>query len=365
MLRRTNRPANESTYLLGAQDDDEAIERYLVLRGQVESTRRAYARILGQLRIWCAENDMVSFRELLSTHASQFQSDLAKCKVRTPHVLAREIESGAGENRLGMSLTTVDYCIGVVRTFFDNLLRAGYVTSNPFFELADLSSEEPVKAVGPKLRGLDEPLIAELLATVETLPRHTQRHLGIYHQARWVLCLATLGGMSAGDMSRASLGSFEFRSNNWYLVPHHYSNAQSFRSSQSAMISEQLVCELRIYCQWLSQELANNGADPMNSLDERLALPMVSAVGNVGLAVNEFRLRKVLRHTIDRAVARLQQAGQGQKAALIESYRRRTGPPLGGELPGPSEKQVDAMDFQRFYAGHIDCPRGPDYVGGT
>lgn len=363
MPRRTSRTVDERNYLSGSQDDAEAIERYLVLRGQAERTRQAYAQILGRLQIWCTSNAMASFCELLPTHACQFQSDLAQGQVPTRHASARAFENGSGENRLGMSLGTVDQYIGVVRTFFDNLLRAGYLTSNPFHELPDLSLEKAIKPLRPKLRGVDEPLIAELLSTVEMLPRHSPRYMDIYHQTRWVLCLTTMGGMNTRDIAGASLGNFVFRSNSWYLVPNHRLNVQSFMTSQSVMLGEQLLCELRTYCEWLRQGLANDAVDLMSSLEERLALPMVSAVGNLGIAVNEGRMHVALRHIIDRTVARLEEAGQSQRAEFIARlYQRRTGPRHAAISPGLLGSQVDATALQRFYTGHVDCPSGPEYV---
>lgn len=357
MPRRTSRTVDERNYLSGAQDDAEAIERYLVLRGQVERTRQAYSQILGRLQIWCTANAMASFCELLPTHACQFQSDLAQGQVPTRHASTRASENGAGEHRLGMSLGTVDHYIGVVRTFFDNLLRAGYLTSNPFHELADLSLGEAIKPPRPKLRGVDEPSIAELLSTVEMLPRHSLRYVGIYHQTRWVLCLTTMGGMNTRDIAGASLGNFVFRSNSWYLVPNHSS------IGQSVMLGEEFLCELRTYCEWLRQGLANDAVDLMSSLEERLALPMVSTVGNVGIAVNEGRMHVALRHLIDRTVARLEGAGQGQRAeSIARLYQRRTGPRHAAISPGLLGSQVDATALQRFYTGHVDCPSGPEGV---
>ena len=83
--------------------------------------------------------------ELSVAQADQFQADLAAGDA--PTVAMNGGEQG-GEKRGGVLIAlsdkTVDHYVGIVKTFMDYLLRAGYLRSNPFFAVEGLSYRGPL-----------------------------------------------------------------------------------------------------------------------------------------------------------------------------------------------------------------------------
>ena len=344
--------------LIGVRNDAEAIQHYLERHAQAAKTSEKYEDVLHRFGKWCEMRGIGSMGELSVAQAYQFQADLAAGDA--PSVARNEGEQGGGKRGgvlIALSEETVDHYVGIVKTFMDYLLRAGYLRSNPFFAVEGLSGAKRSRRPRLKVRTLDDATATELFEAVETFPRHGPRFLGAYHQARWVLSLSVRAGLSAREIAEGSMDHFHCSQNEWSLVVH-----APGADSKLVSVSPALLDDLLVYRSWMrsASQLWKLAALPHQPGDVS-QLPLVGLLAAPHQSVEYRRVVRVIAEIVSRTVKRLERDGRQQSAndAALLSLRRSRATQSQTAKTRPQRLSPTALGA---YVGHADMPPGPKYL---
>lgn len=103
-----------------------------------------------------------------------------------------------------LSPTSQRQAIVILNTLFSWLVNAGYLAGNPL----SLSRQRQRKAKPRITRFLDEELWTEVKATIEVMPRETERERAHYFRVRWLFSLLYLCGLRISEVTGNTMGSF-------------------------------------------------------------------------------------------------------------------------------------------------------------
>jgi site-specific recombinase XerD len=114
--------------------------------------------------------------------------------------------------------TSQRQAIIILNTMFSWLVNAGYLAGNPL----SLSRQRQRKAKPRITRFLDDELWLEVKATIETMPRESDREREHFHRVRWLFSLLYICGLRISEVIENSMGSFFCRRNSegeerWWL----------------------------------------------------------------------------------------------------------------------------------------------------
>lgn len=100
--------------------------------------------------------------------------------------------------------TSQRQAIIILNTMFSWLVNAGYLAGNPL----SLSRQRQRKAKPRITRFLDENLWLEVKATVESMPRETDREREHYFRGRWLFSLLYICGLRITEVTENTMGAF-------------------------------------------------------------------------------------------------------------------------------------------------------------
>ena len=100
--------------------------------------------------------------------------------------------------------TSQRQAIIILNTMFSWLVNAGYLAGNPL----SLSRQRQRKAKPRITRFLDDELWLEVKATIETMPRETDREREHFHRVRWLFSLLYICGLRISEVIENTMGSF-------------------------------------------------------------------------------------------------------------------------------------------------------------
>lgn len=103
-----------------------------------------------------------------------------------------------------LSPTSQRQAIVILNTLFSWLVNAGYLAGNPL----SLSRQRQRRAKPRITRFLDEELWTEVKATIETMPRETDRERAHYFRVRWLFSLLYLCGLRISEVTSNTMGGF-------------------------------------------------------------------------------------------------------------------------------------------------------------
>ena len=103
--------------------------------------------------------------------------------------------------------TSQRQAIIILNTMFSWLVNAGYLAGNPL----SLSRQRQRKAKPRITRFLDDELWREVKATIETMPRETDREREHYFRVRWLFSLLYLCGLRISEVIQNTMGGFFVR----------------------------------------------------------------------------------------------------------------------------------------------------------
>lgn len=100
--------------------------------------------------------------------------------------------------------TSQRQAIIILNTMFSWLVNAGYLAGNPL----SLSRQRQRKAKPRITRFLDDALWLEVKATIETMPRETDREREHFHRVRWLFSLLYICGLRISEVIENTMGAF-------------------------------------------------------------------------------------------------------------------------------------------------------------
>jgi site-specific recombinase XerD len=92
----------------------------------------------------------------------------------------------------------------ILNALFSWLVNAGYLAGNPLA----LSRERKRRPAARVTRYLDDELWMEVKATVDALPRETDREREHYLRLRWLVSLFYIGGLRISEVAANTMGGF-------------------------------------------------------------------------------------------------------------------------------------------------------------
>ena len=106
----------------------------------------------------------------------------------------------------------------ILNSMFSWLVNSGYLAGNPL----SLSRERKRRAAPRITRYLDEDIWPEVKATVDALPRETNRQREHYFRLRWLISLFYICGLRISEISGTTMGAFfsrrdRFSEERWWL----------------------------------------------------------------------------------------------------------------------------------------------------
>ncbi len=103
-----------------------------------------------------------------------------------------------------LSPTSQRQAIVILNTLFSWLVNAGYLAGNPL----SLSRQRQRKAKPRITRFLDDELWQEVKATIEAMPKESDRERAHYFRVRWLFSLLYLCGLRISEVVGNTMGSF-------------------------------------------------------------------------------------------------------------------------------------------------------------
>lgn len=100
--------------------------------------------------------------------------------------------------------TSQRQAIIILNTMFSWLVNAGYLAGNPL----SLSRQRQRKAKPRITRFLDDELWLEVKATIETMPRETDREREHFHRVRWLFSMLYICGLRISEVIENTMGAF-------------------------------------------------------------------------------------------------------------------------------------------------------------
>ena len=100
--------------------------------------------------------------------------------------------------------TSQRQAIIILNTMFSWLVNAGYLAGNPL----SLSRQRQRKAKPRITRFLDDELWLEVKATIETMPRDTDREREHFYRVRWLFSLLYICGLRISEVIENTMGAF-------------------------------------------------------------------------------------------------------------------------------------------------------------
>ena len=315
--RRDDAARRHGRCLINADNDRAAVALYLAQKAKNPRTFQAYEREITRFWLWCKERGLNDLDAIAAEDVVLYQRALAQSEVATPKQRAARLSLNEGEvaklaRGMAPKPSSVNYSIGILRALFEYLFKVRYLTGNVFVAVSALRNETGSEQVQRYLTQAD---LDELLETVEALRRDTGRHLAIYHQTRWLVCLGVMGGLRRAEAADGWMDAFrQSEDGRWWLDVLGKGNKR-----RSVPVPNQLLDELRIYRGSLRDQLEMpelNDLPGIRGVEERL--PLVCRVTGEIDGVEARRIGKIVENVVARTAKRMREKGDERGATLFE-----------------------------------------------
>lgn len=351
-----------SRCLINARTDEEAVELYLKQHARTRRTEEAYRREVWRFLLWCRLQGFQRLDDLGAEDVDRYQDALWAGQVRTPKAIIAEVappptvaepEANQPELPKPWKPSSVNYSVGILRAMFEYLLKVRYLTGNVFVAIKAIPETETLSSVERYLPKSDWD---ELVFTIDTMPRHSQRHLGVYHQTRWLVSLAVLAGLRRAEMASGWMSDFVQKDDGrWWLAVTGKGSKQ-----REVPVPQVLLEELSCYRAWVREVF--EGAECLPELpggaSDKHGLPLICRVDGSPGQVSVRRIGLIVESAVDKTADRLKLAGEDVRAAMFERvsthWLRHTG--VTQVANGADVKTA------KDYAGHADVRTTMPYV---
>jgi integrase/recombinase XerD len=195
-----------------------------------------------------------------------------------------------------LSATSQRQAIVILNTLFSWLVNAGYLAGNPL----SLSRQRQRKAKPRIIRFLDEQLWREVKASIESMPRESNREREHYYRVRWLFSLLYICGLRISEVTENSMGDFFCRRDKdgeelWWLEV-------TGKGDKTRLVpaTNELMVELARYRR-------ENGLTPFPLPGE--PTPLLLPIGGKQRPLTRSAVHLIVKEVFGRSSARIRQRG--------------------------------------------------------
>lgn len=192
--------------------------------------------------------------------------------------------------------TSQRQAIIILNTMFSWLVNAGYLAGNPL----SLSRQRQRKAKPRITRFLDDELWFEVKATIETMPRETDREREHFHRVRWLFSLLYICGLRISEVIDNTMGAFFCRRDSegeerWWLEI-------TGKGDKTRLVpaTAELIVELTRYRR-------ENGLSPFPLPGE--PTPLLLPIGGKQRSLTRSAVHLIVKEVFNRTAARIRDRG--------------------------------------------------------
>lgn len=195
--------------------------------------------------------------------------------------------------------------IVILNTLFSWLVNAGYLAGNPL----SLSRQRQRKARPRITRFLDEELWGEVKASIEAMPRETDREREHYFRVRWLFSLFYICGLRISEVVENAMGGFFCRRDKdgeerWWLEVTGKGDKTRIVPATNELMVE------------LSRYRRENGLTPFPFFGE--PTPLLLPIGGKQRPLTRSAVHLIVKEVFARASERIRQRGPDfQRLALL------------------------------------------------
>lgn len=298
---------------IAAQNDVDAIKAWLARFADTRTTFDSYRKEAERLLLWSVTELGKPFSALTHEDLLVYQRFL-----KDPQPVERWVMKGGRKwSRFDpewrpfagpLSPTSQRQAVVILNTLFSWLVNAGYLTGNPL----SLSRQRQRKAKPRITRFLDEELWTEVKASIEAMPRETDRERAHYFRVRWLFSLLYLCGLRISEVTGNTMGSFFARRDRdgeerWWLEV-------TGKGDKTRIVpaTNELIVELARYRR-------ENGLTAFSLAGE--PTPLLLPIGGKRRALTRSAVHLIVKEVFERTARRLETRGPefSSRAQLLRS----------------------------------------------
>lgn len=297
---------------IAAQTDVDAIKAWLARFADTPTTFTSYRKEAERLLLWAVIELGKPLSSLTHEDLLVYQRFLADPQPAERWVM----KAGRKWSRFEpdwrpfagpLSATSQRQAIVILNTLFSWLVNAGYLAGNPL----SLSRQRQRKAKPRITRFLDEALWQEVKATIEAMPRETDREREHYFRVRWLFSLLYICGLRISEVTGNTMGHFFARRDKdgderWWLEI-------TGKGDKTRLVpaTNELMIELARYRR-------ENGLTPYPLPGE--PTPLLLPIGGKQRRLTRSAVHLIVKEVFARAAARIRQRGPESEriASMIE-----------------------------------------------
>ena len=296
-----NRAGPDVVCQLAAGNDLEAIQVWLAEFHDSPQTLRAYRKEAERLLLWALLERGKPLSSLTREDCLLYEVFLADpqprarwCGQKAPRFSAR------WRPFLGpLQAVSCKQAMLIINALFSYLVKAGYLAGNPLALARHRSrNPQPLRQVE---RFLEHDQWQALLATVDNLPRTTERECQHHARARYLVALLYLLGPRVSEVAQHSMGSFvRVRGRWWWQV------VGKGRKEARVPVNQDMLNALNDYRRFY-------GLPPLPAPDETTPL-VLNLTGKAGIGDN--MIYRIVKDLVTRAAARMETTDHHQAEKL-------------------------------------------------
>lgn len=298
---------------IAAQNDVDAIKAWLARFADTRTTFDSYRKEAERLLLWSVTELGKPFSALTHEDLLVYQRFL-----KDPQPAERWVmKTGRKWSRFDpewrpfagpLSPTSQRQAVVILNTLFSWLVNAGYLTGNPL----SLSRQRQRKAKPRITRFLDEDLWTEVKASIEAMPRETDRERAHYFRVRWLFSLLYLCGLRISEVTANTMGSFFARRDRdgeerWWLEV-------TGKGDKTRIVpaTNELIVELARYRRENGLTAFSLAGDPT---------PLLLPIGGKRRALTRSAVHLIVKEVFERTARRLETRGPefSSRAQLLRS----------------------------------------------
>jgi site-specific recombinase XerD len=297
---------------IAAQNDIDAIKAWLARFADTPTTFTSYRKEAERLLLW-------SVTELGKPLSSLTHEDLLVYQrfLGDPQPAERWImKAGRKWSRFEpdwrpfagpLAPTSQRQAIVILNTLFSWLVNAGYLAGNPL----SLSRQRQRKAKPRITRFLDDELWQEVKASIDAMPRETDREREHFFRVRWLFSLLYICGLRISEVTENTMGGFFCRRDNdgeerWWLEITGKGDKTRIVPATNELMVE------------LSRYRRENGLTPFPLSGE--GTPLLLPIGGKLRPMTRSAVHLIVKEVFARSSTRIKQRGPDfeRVAALLE-----------------------------------------------
>lgn len=297
---------------IAAQNDVDAIKAWLARFADTLTTFTSYRKEAERLMLWSVIELSKPLSSLTHEDLLVYQRFLADPQPAEHWVM----KAGRKWSRFEpdwrpfagpLSATSQRQAIVILNTLFSWLVNAGYLAGNPL----SLSRQRQRKAKPRITRFLDEMLWQEVKATIESMPRETDREREHFFRVRWLFSLLYICGLRISEVTANNMGNFfarrdKYGDERWWLEI-------TGKGDKTRLVpaTNELMVELARYRR-------ENGLTPFPLPGD--PTPLLMPIGGKQRPLTRSAVHLIVKEVFASAAARIRQRGLDSErlAALIE-----------------------------------------------